>query len=90
MELNGKDAETWVIFDPSDIDRLFAQDAAIDWGLTTGLTVPVKVTAAYVEGCRNAALLPFSDRFVRFIELERWRASELLNGEKMQGFWRAV
>lgn len=93
LPLNGIEAEQWMIFNPSDIDRLFAQDAAIDWKLTPGLTVPIwKDAERAIRDMRNALLLPFCDAFLAFIGVEIVYAEEQLSARRLDapGIWRTL
>ena len=82
FEFNGVPAAEWVIFDPTDIPRLFAQDEAIERQWTDGLNVPAALRsderlATEVVALRNACKLPFGDRFKVFIATQgSWLSSD--------------
>ena len=83
--LNGADVETLHIFAPGDVERLFAQEEAIERGYLRHLETPewrydVKKSSEprygdadldqYIAGCRNALRLPLGDRMRLFIAMQ--------------------
>lgn len=79
--LNGIPQSDWFTFDPSDVDRLFAQDELIARGWAQGFNVSTAPRsndelALEVVALRNAMLLPLCDVFLGFIGGEWRRACE--------------
>lgn len=97
LDLNGRTVAQWMVFAPTDIERLFAQDEAIERGYTDGLNVPVKVLtndelAAEIVALREARKLPFCDRFLDFIGVEYVWALAEFNRRTMRepSVWREL